>query len=438
MLSADAAALLDRIAIPLDPRRALLAATRGRRGILLARRPGVAGGEPIAAAWLAGPITAELAATAAASPDPVALLVRIVPGGETAIYTLSAASRRIRFAADLGDLDPASVRLPHPRIASRLTSFVFVDRDGKVVRVVAPQPRDLLDLLDVLKADPGIVLTTQRCLAGSLLDRVSRRTMDEAVTVLSRLDPGLSARSRPSPLQRAAIVLAVAAVPVGLIAWPPGAWGLMHLLSASTFAALGYLRYVACTSEIGPRPLAPMEPGELPSYTVLVALYREAHMVRGLVEALERLDYPRDRLEIRLLLEADDVETQAAAARVLHNHPAVMAVVCPPGAPRTKPRALCHGLALARGDLVTVYDAEDRPHPGQLKAAAAAFAAGPDDLACVQARLEIDRVRNALQRQFAIEYELLFEGLLPWLGARRLPLPLGGTSNHFNGLMYQT
>ena len=40
-------------------------------------------------------------------------------------------------------------------------------------------------------------------------------------------------------------------------------------------------------------------------------------------------------------------------------------------------------------------------------------------------------MRNGLQRQFAIEYAVLFDGLLPWLGARNLPIPLGGTSNHF-------
>jgi cellulose synthase/poly-beta-1,6-N-acetylglucosamine synthase-like glycosyltransferase len=115
----------------------------------------------------------------------------------------------------------------------------------------------------------------------------------------------------------------------------------------------------------------------------------------------------------------------------VRSRPAITVAICPPGIPRTKPRALAYGLAFARGDLVTVFDAEDRPHPSQLRLAAAAFAAGPDHVACLQARLEVDRVRTGLQRQFAIEYAVLFEGLLPWLGAHHLPLPLGGTSNHF-------
>ncbi len=32
---------------------------------------------------------------------------------------------------------------------------------------------------------------------------------------------------------------------------------------------------------------------------------------------------------------------------------------------------------------------------------------------------------------FAFEYAALFRGMLPWLSANRLLLPLGGTSNHF-------
>ena len=104
----------------------------------------------------------------------------------------------------------------------------------------------------------------------------------------------------------------------------------------------------------------------------------------------------------------------------------------PAGGPQTKPKALAFALPFARGEFVTVYDAEDRPHPGQLREAYAAFAEAGPELACLQAGLVIGNADAGwLPLLFSIEYAALFDGLLPALAALRMPLPLGGTSNHF-------
>ena len=131
------------------------------------------------------------------------------------------------------------------------------------------------------------------------------------------------------------------------------------------------------------------------------------------------------------MLEEGDHATVAAAGR-LGLPPRYDVIVLPGGHPRTKPRALNAALEAARGDLVVVYDAEDRPHPGQLRAAAARFAAAPADLACLQARLTIDHADETwVTRLFALDYVALFHGVKPGLAALGLPIPLGGTSNHF-------
>ena len=78
-----------------------------------------------------------------------------------------------------------------------------------------------------------------------------------------------------------------------------------------------------------------------------------------------------------------------------------------------------------------MYDAEDRPHPEQLRAAAARYAAASPRLACLQGRLAIVHGTRLLPRLFALEYAGLFDLYNVGLGRLRLPMPLGGTSNHF-------
>jgi cellulose synthase/poly-beta-1,6-N-acetylglucosamine synthase-like glycosyltransferase len=171
--------------------------------------------------------------------------------------------------------------------------------------------------------------------------------------------------------------------------------------------------------------------GALPRYTVMVALYREASMARQLLSSLQRLDWPSSLLDIKLVCEADDQET-IAALRAERPGPQVEIVEVPPHGPRTKPKALTYALAGIRSDYLAIYDAEDKPHPQQLREAYSRFAASPPQLACLQAPLIITNAEASwLSALFSLEYSALFRGLLPMLGRRRMPLPLGGTSNHF-------
>nr|WP_303657260.1 glycosyltransferase [Asticcacaulis aquaticus] len=172
----------------------------------------------------------------------------------------------------------------------------------------------------------------------------------------------------------------------------------------------------------------------LPTYSVIVALYKEAKIVPQLTAALDALVYPRDRLEVLFALEDDDHETLIAfedrlSTRADLSHMRVVRV--PHGFPRTKPRALNHALAQAQGDLIVIYDAEDQPGPPQLLEAAHRFATGPADLACLQAPLRPLRGNTFISKQFTAEYAVQFDVLLPAFQAWGLPFALGGTSNHF-------
>ena len=188
------------------------------------------------------------------------------------------------------------------------------------------------------------------------------------------------------------------------------------------------LRLAACLS---PKPKAfiaqPLRK-DLPHYTVLVPLFNEANMVRGLMQALEAIEYPRERLQILLICEAVDPKTIASVR--FHMRAPFELIIVPKGSPQTKPRALNYAMQFARGKFITIYDAEDQPHPKQLLTALSAFKAKPN-WAALQAPLDYYNAdENWLTRQFSLEYAALFHVWLPWLMRLKLPFPLGGTSNH--------
>ena len=170
---------------------------------------------------------------------------------------------------------------------------------------------------------------------------------------------------------------------------------------------------------------------DLPIYSILIPAYRERTLMPQIARALHTLDWPADQLDILVLLEADDLDTIAAAeAAPFPKGTRIYRV--PPGGPKTKPNALNHGLALARGAFVTIYDVEDLPDPQQLRAAYQAFKKTDPHVICLQAPLVADNAtRSWLTAQWGLEYDIQFRLLLPGLAHYKMPLLLGGTSNHF-------
>ena len=204
------------------------------------------------------------------------------------------------------------------------------------------------------------------------------------------------------------------------------------LLLTAAFLASVFLRLFACAASYEKRDRAHwLADAALPDYTVVVALYKEAAVARQLARALDRLDYPRAKLDIKFVVECDDDETLDALRRSAPRAPHEFVVV-PPGAPRTKPRALNVAAPFARGSLIAVYDAEDLPDPRQLRKAAGLFSRLPSRVACLQASLVIDNGGlNWMTALFALDYAALFDVYNRGLAAMGLPLFLGGTSNHF-------
>ncbi|MFA7231810.1 MAG: glycosyltransferase family 2 protein, partial [Victivallaceae bacterium] len=177
--------------------------------------------------------------------------------------------------------------------------------------------------------------------------------------------------------------------------------------------------------------LASLTDDQLPVYTIFLPLYHEANIAGKIIHNMEKLDYPKDKLDIKLLLESDDLATLNAVDSCTLP-PYYDLIIVPDFQPKTKPRACNFGLQRAKGEFCVIFDAEDCPEPDQLKKAVSVFRNSPANLACVQAKLNYYNARqNLLTKLFTIEYSTTFDLLLPGLEIFNVPLPLGGTSNHF-------
>ena len=253
---------------------------------------------------------------------------------------------------------------------------------------------------------------------------------------LSYLAPDLAAtrllnrgQSRAFPILLLIIVVAV------LVASRQALLVLNALATALYVIAFLYGLYLVrqalsepATVSVGDALARALVDSDLPVCTVLVPAYREPEVIGRLIRAMEALEYPVDRLDIKILLEEDDRAT-IEAARLSHPQPHIQLLEIPLGLPRTKPRACNYALRFARGDIVTIFDAEDRPDPLQLRRAAAAFMRLDRSVVCLQAKLSYYNARqNLITRWLTVEYASWFSMLLPALAAKGLPVPLGGTS----------
>ncbi|PPK93736.1 hypothetical protein CLV92_10912 [Kineococcus xinjiangensis] len=348
---------------------------------------------------------------------------------------------------DPQDIDPA---LP-PRFDPALLAEqgwvplrVETGEDGRTTAVVAASGRPCDQVEEHVRAVLGVdavrqFVTTDWDVHRALRVAWRNQLIESAVNSLRERSPELSASRVVTRPQVLVLLLLLAATVAGLLLWPSATVlvlvaALNVAFAGSVFAKL-LIGLAGIASEDVPRE--PESAGEripdedLPMYTILVPAYKEASVVSTLMHNLATLDYPREKLEILLLLEEDDPETFEAALAAAPPE-IVRVLVLPDSTPKTKPRACNIGLAFAQGELVVIFDAEDRPDPDQLRKAVAAFRDGGDDLVCVQAALNyFNADENLLTRMFTLEYSAWFDNTLPGLDRLGLPIPLGGTSNHF-------
>lgn len=252
------------------------------------------------------------------------------------------------------------------------------------------------------------------------------------------IDPKYSAKNLFKGIQSKIFLLGIVGLITSFILFPKTALPALFLITSIFYAATLALKTVLFligiirnkrTDEAS--HILDLADKELPVYTILIPLYQEEKVLKKLTDSIKALDYPKSKLDVKLIVESDD-NTTIEAIKALKCERIFEMVKVPYSLPRTKPKACNYALKFARGKFITIYDAEDMPDPLQLKKALYVFYNESPEIACVQSKLNyFNRGENWLSKLFSIEYSNLFDFLLPGLEAMKLPIPLGGTSNHF-------
>lgn len=323
--------------------------------------------------------------------------------------------------------------------------------DGKPHYTVATANIPSSELTDSVRASLGdcdvtFVMTTHWDIDQSILKQCRDSLLYRATESLADENAVGSAKYGANTAQRLFLWGAALAFLVFLIFQPRAA--ILGLFLAANLAFFVAVVFKVVTTTVGGltsvKPKGNLEVTienlvltpeiDLPTYTVLIPVFREDNIIHRVIENMESLDWPKTKLQVLLLCEEEDLDTINAIKKA--NPPEyITLLIVPAGTPQTKPRACNFGLSFATGEFLVIYDAEDRPESHQLREAHARFMQAHNDdyeLVCLQAPLNYFNVeQNVLTRMFTLEYSMWFDGMIRGMGKMKLPIPLGGTSNHF-------
>jgi cellulose synthase/poly-beta-1,6-N-acetylglucosamine synthase-like glycosyltransferase len=313
--------------------------------------------------------------------------------------------------------------------------------NGKVVTIMASPDDELFKdfIRFTYDLEPHIIVASDLDIIWLSNKLIGDKYLKSAVFELMKRDPDSSAVVTFSSAQLVFIFVLIGLVAVGLVLSFKNTSIILNVIISSFFlVAIIFKLFLALVGSrfelhqaVTKEELKLVLDEELPIYTILLPVYKEDKLIKKLIWNLQALDYPRHKLDVKLLIEEDDDKTLNAVRNL--DFPAIFEVIVVPfHMPKTKPKACNYGLHFARGKYLTIYDAEDIPDTDQLKKVVSLFGKLPSEYICVQSALNyFNRNENFLTRMFTLEYSYWFDYMLPGLDTLDIPIPLGGTSNHF-------
>lgn len=339
----------------------------------------------------------------------------------------------------LDHIDPGQVvRLSSMDALLRGNGPLRLVRGRNQVTVIVPEAKRFETEKSLLAARPalrrGLMVGSPATIRSAVWQADEDQRVRQTTFQLDEDHKQASARQVLTGVQGFVLALLLCLSVAAFVYWPFRSFAVLHLVLTMFFTGGLVLRLCAFAAKIRNRPEAISELDDdvpPPVYTILIALREEAEMVPAMASRIAALHWPKSRLDVKYICEKGDRAT-IMALEAQNLGPECEIVQVPDFGPRTKPKALQYALKGARGTFLTVYDAEDKPAPGQLLEAWATFRRGSDRLGCLQAPLAVANLGSGwLSGLFALEYGGLFRVLVPFLARTGLPIPLGGTSNHF-------
>ncbi|MEM7189427.1 MAG: glycosyltransferase family 2 protein [Pseudomonadota bacterium] len=372
--------------------------------------------------------------------DSGADLADVLTGHGLASTEEIAEARAAEFGLGYLDLDrePPDPALVHSADVETCVQYQILPwrRIGSITAYATAQPSQAAEAMGKLAPSTGLAF----CVVTSAdsLDRALIRQFDAdlAKRAIECTPPEVSVRSMDGARQGMLIAL-LAGGSASLMAPENFLAAIGMLLLFMTFSTT----LIRLASLLASRPAEPFTRDDraftlsdrrpLPKFSVLIPLYDEPSMIGRIVEGLEQTDYPRELLDVKLLLERRDEATIDAVSKA-DLPPWITPIILPDGKPHTKPRALNLAMDFCDGEVVGVLDAEDRPDSGQFRAVAEHLRNAPPETACVQCQLAyFNASENWITKCFQIEYAIWFDVLLRGWERMGLPIPLGGTSVYF-------
>lgn len=351
-----------------------------------------------------------------------------------------------RFRMPLVDLtqeqpDPTLLSKDDVAECARFLTIPIRREGSQIILATAhPGPAALLFARRRWGQQVQFVITAKFDILWALQRLFSEEHSDAAVSELADQDPTMSARTVITRGQKLALGMTGLLLLAGAITLPSftatALFAVFSVFYVANFLFKTVLvwfgsRHVQTSRAWLADEVAALRDEDLPVFTVLVPMFREPEVLPILAKALRDLDYPLPKLDIKIVLEEGDDET-INAAKQLGLEGIFEIIRVPASLPQTKPKACNYALRYARGDFLVIYDAEDKPEPDQLRKVVAAFRHYPPETACIQCRLNYyNAEENWLTRMFTLDYSLWFDLMLPGLQRLGIPIPLGGTSNHF-------
>jgi cellulose synthase/poly-beta-1,6-N-acetylglucosamine synthase-like glycosyltransferase len=314
---------------------------------------------------------------------------------------------------DPARLEEQATALVAEPFARRQRLLPVAVRRGRLV-VVTDEPGNTSGLAELasLTGNPVEVAVTTKGDFDAALE-AAYRDQYRAISVqgLMAAYAGLSSNPLVHPRGLAIGMVVLGALGAALIAWPLSILASIMLLLAAVFAGYHLALFALAALRIWRREGAPgagdepISDRDLPVYTVLMPLSGADRLRERLSAGIERVDYPRAKLDIKLCVRENDTSTlEALRGMTLPAH--YDCIVVPAGGPRTRSYLLNYGLLHARGDLVTAFDVDEQPEASQLVEAAVALAAAGDAPACAVAGRRIEGTADRLLRWAGLDHGL--------------------------------